>query len=272
MKRNIIGALLAGAVVCMMCAACAMEMSVPEREDGAPVIKEVQPAEPLPEEVLQQAENDWNGVKTDRKKDGILLEFYRPDSASAFVSETVCRQYADGKKWREISSMTFDPPQTATGVASEPEESSAYGPEQRRDTDCKNGQEYRYKVVYCCEDGTYLASKVAKGMWLEPPEWMECESTESGAITMQWTENPKADGYQVEYTYTVKRKGGGKVVYGWKEKTDRTSMTLTKQIKPGRTYRVCVRAYKTVDGMTYSSTRSEKRKVTMQQDNRGVLA
>ena len=255
---HVLGVLLAGVLVSAMCTAC-----VPGEEVRTPVAKEVQPAEPLPEEILQKAENDWMGVTADREKDGILLEFYRPDSASAFVSETVCRQDADGQDWEEISSIAFDPPQEANGFASGPGTSSAYGPEQRRDMDCKNGHEYRYKVVYRCEDGTYLASKAVKGMWLEAPEWIEYQSAESGAITMQWTENPKADGYRVEYTYTEKQDGGGKTVYNWMEKTDQTQIALTEHLQPGLAYRVRVRAYKTVDGTTYYSTRSAKKKVTV---------
>ncbi len=122
-----------------------------------------------------------------------------------------------------------------------------------------NGTKYQYKVRAVVKvDGKIVNKGVfsaVKTMYrLTQPAISSATNSGAGKITVKWDKNTKVTGYQVKYvkgstTKTVKVKGAATL-----------SKTLSKLTK-GRTYKVYVRAHKTVDGKNYYSAWSAYKSV-----------
>lgn len=121
-----------------------------------------------------------------------------------------------------------------------------------------NGKKYSYKV-YCSytdsKGNTYESTSPTKSYYyLTWTNLTYYKNTSAGAIKLTWKKNSKASGYQVKYvtgttTKTVTISG-----------SSNTSKTLTKLTK-GKTYKINVRAYKTVSGKKYYSAWSNTKSV-----------
>lgn len=123
------------------------------------------------------------------------------------------------------------------------------------DKNISNGTKYKYKVcAYKDVNGTNVFSAYSniKTIYrLAQPTISSASNSGAKKITVKWKENSKATGYQVKY------------VVGSTTKTVKTT-NLSKTIsdlKKGSTYKVYVRAYKTVSGNTYYSAYSSCKSV-----------
>ena len=127
------------------------------------------------------------------------------------------------------------------------------------DTDVKNGTKYQYKVrAIAKKDGeivnTGAYSAVKTTYRLTRPTISSAKNTDSKKITVKWGKNSKATGYQIKY------------VLGDTTKTVKVTKAATvskviSSLKKGKTYKVSVRSYKTVDGKTYYSAYSATKSV-----------
>ena len=186
------------------------------------------------------------------------------------TGRAICRQSAEGGNWIVLNSWAMEQAEReesgdeTCGVDASYGVSDGWVPHSYTDTNCKNGREYRYKIIVAYADGSYQVSNVKRGMWLKPVTLKSCKSTKRGTISLSWSKNAQADGYQVEYSYT-NRTGTCMTMITAEQKIKGTEQIrmVRKGFVPGRTYRVRVRAYKIVNGKTYTSTRSAKGKVTV---------
>lgn len=110
----------------------------------------------------------------------------------------------------------------------------------------KNGTKYTYKVTAYAATGTSKVSKSAFGYALKQPALSGVTNSTSKALTAKWGKTANVTGYQIKYvtgtkSVTLDVKGAGTV-----------SKKLTGLVK-GKTYKVSVRSYKTVSGVTYYS-------------------
>ena len=111
----------------------------------------------------------------------------------------------------------------------------------------KNGTKYTYKVVAIASGvGKAKASAAKSAYYMTAPTIKSVTNSASKTMTVKWSKNAKATGYQVLY----------KVGSTSKKVTVKSAATLKKVIKSlkkGKTYKVYVRSYKKVSGTTYVS-------------------
>lgn len=76
-------------------------------------------------------------------------------------------------------------------------------------------------------------------------------------IDLKWGKVSKADGYHIRYARTVNKLKKAKLI----TVSNKTLTYTIKKLKKKKTYYVQMRAYKTVDGMTYFSAWSQTKKI-----------
>ena len=114
-----------------------------------------------------------------------------------------------------------------------------------------NGVKYTY-MVRAYRGKVKVAYTGIKSYYkLDMPQGLTVKNSGSGKITASWQKNEKATGYKVKYVTgnTAKIKG-----------TAKTRKVLT--VTPGKTYKVSVRAYKTVGDKVYYSKFSPAKTIT----------
>ena len=114
-----------------------------------------------------------------------------------------------------------------------------------------NGVKYTY-MVRAYRGKVKVAYTGIKSYYkLDMPQGLTVKNSGSGKITASWQKNEKATGYKVKYVTgnTAKIKG-----------TAKTRKVLT--VTPGKTYKVSVRAYKTVGDKMYYSKFSPAKTIT----------
>ena len=114
-----------------------------------------------------------------------------------------------------------------------------------------NGAKYTYKIRAYRRTAEVAYSATKSCYKLAQPKTPTVTNSGTGKITVSWTKNDKATGYNVEYVTgkSVKVKG-----------TAKTKKILT--VTPGKTYKVYVRAYKTVGDLVYYSKYSPAKTIT----------
>ncbi len=83
-------------------------------------------------------------------------------------------------------------------------------------------------------------------------------NTAAGTMTVKWTKNTKATGYQIQYSTSSSFASGNKTVTVTKNST---VSKVIGSLKKGKTYYVRIRKYKTVSGKKYYSAWSAKKSV-----------
>ena len=127
------------------------------------------------------------------------------------------------------------------------------------DTSTSNGKKYSYRIVaYTVENGNIISgdkSTAAVIYRLKRPTSVTVKNTASSKMTVKWTRNTVATGYQIQYS--LKKTFETKETITVKKNT--TVSKVINKLKKGKTYYVRVRAYKTVSGKTYYSAWSTKK-------------
>lgn len=120
----------------------------------------------------------------------------------------------------------------------------------------KNGTTYYYAVrAYW---GTSISSYAGKGMVRLTGTTISDLTNGSGKkITVKWSKNSKASGYQIQYSTNSKYSSAKTVTVKGTSSLSKTITGLTK----GKTYYVRVRVYKTVSGKNYYSAWTGSKKI-----------
>lgn len=123
------------------------------------------------------------------------------------------------------------------------------------DTTAVNGTVYAYAVrAYY---GGYMSSFTARGtIRLSSPTISSVSNSASGAMTVKWSKNASATGYQVYY------KVGSTAKLAAVKGTSTLSTTISGLTK-GSTYTVYVRSFRTIGGVNYYSSWSASKNVTI---------
>ena len=171
-------------------------------------------------------------VKAAQKDKGISLSWKKVANADGYV---VYRKAGKATKWTEYAKVA------ASKVSF-------------LDAKTTNGTKYTYKVAAVASDGTTKDSKEVVMVRLTKITGVKAKKQGANAIKVTYKKNKKASGYQVRYgtgkkTKTVTVKGAKKV------------STVLKKLKKGKTYKITVRAYKTVSGKKYYSVWSAAKSV-----------
>lgn len=120
-----------------------------------------------------------------------------------------------------------------------------------------NGNKYRYKVIaYKTVSGTnYNSSFAAKVMYkLAQPTISSVSNTAAGKVTVKWSANSKATGYEIKYVT-------GSTTKTVKVTSASTVSKVLSLLKKGSTYKISIRTYKTVSGTTYYSAWSSAKSI-----------
>lgn len=122
----------------------------------------------------------------------------------------------------------------------------------------ENGCKYQYKLVaYKTVNGTNYNSVYSSEKFtyiLSKPVISSVRNNANRKVTVKWKKNTKASGYEIKYvtgktTKTVKITSAAKV------------SKVLSSLKKGKTYKISIRAYKTVDGIKYYSAWSTQKSV-----------
>ena len=120
-----------------------------------------------------------------------------------------------------------------------------------------NGSKYVYKVVAKASTGNGTAKSLTTYR-VTKPAVSSLKNSASKKMTVKWTKNAKATGYQIQYSTNKKYASGNKTATVVKAGTvSKVIGSLTK----GKNYYVRIRTYKTVGGTKYWSTWSTVKSV-----------
>lgn len=125
----------------------------------------------------------------------------------------------------------------------------------------KNGKKYTYKVVAMSGERKSEASKKVNGFYLNQPYINILLNASPGKMTLTWTKNDKATGYEVQYS----TKKNFKKATTRNLKSYEDIITTFSGVNRGTTYYLRVRAYKKVDGKKMYSLWSPSKKLTIYQ-------
>ena len=121
-----------------------------------------------------------------------------------------------------------------------------------------NGASYQYKIsAFKTVSGTTykgVAGKSGKIIYLKAPTISSAKNNKKKTVTVKWSKNKKASGYQIKYTVgskTIKKKVTGKS----------TVKKVLKSLKKGKTYKIYIRSYVKSGSVTYYSAWSSVKKV-----------
>ncbi len=124
-----------------------------------------------------------------------------------------------------------------------------------------NGAKYRYKIISYKKVGKTIYksaySKTKTIYRISAPKIKELSNKPERKIAIKWTKNKRATGYQIQYATNSKFKKAKTVTV---KKAGAVSKVI-KKLKKNSTYRVRIRAYKTVSGKKYYSAWSSKKSV-----------
>lgn|GEM_PF-5846625 len=120
-----------------------------------------------------------------------------------------------------------------------------------------NGTKYTYKIVAFAGTGESTLSKSAAVYYVSRPAVTALTSTTAKKLTVTWSRNAKASGYQIEY--------GRKSSFADSKTVTVSSGSTVKKVLSSlsskSTYYVRVRAYKTVSGTKYYSAWSAAKSI-----------
>ena len=121
-----------------------------------------------------------------------------------------------------------------------------------------NGARYVYKLVAKASTGDSTLSKTRGIYRVSRSAVTSVKNSASRKMTVKWGKNPKASGYQVQYSTSKTFAGGNKIVSAAGTSTvSKVIASLTR----GKTYYVRVRAYKTVNNVKFFSAWSAAKSV-----------
>ena len=121
-----------------------------------------------------------------------------------------------------------------------------------------NGTKYVYKLVAKASTGDSTLSKTRGIYRVSRSAVTSVKNSASRKMTVKWGKNPKASGYQVQYSTSKTFAGGNKIVSAAGTSTvSKVIASLTR----GKTYYVRVRAYKTVNNVKFFSAWSAAKSV-----------
>lgn len=165
-------------------------------------------------------------------------------------------------KWSSVSSVTGYQVQTATDSSFTKNVKTATVTGTSKTTSSRtNGTKYYIRVrAYKTVSGTkyYSAWSSSKSIYcVSAPSISSLKNVKTKKMTVKWSKNSKATGYQIQYS-TSSSFSSYKTVTVTSYKT--VSKTISKLTK-GKRYYVRVRAYKTVSGTKYYSAWSGKKSV-----------
>ncbi len=121
----------------------------------------------------------------------------------------------------------------------------------------KNGTLYTYKVVPYSGTltGSFTETSIVR---LTGTKLSSVKNTSSKKATVKWKKTTKVTGYQIQYSTSKTFKSGNKTV---KVSGAKKASKVLSKLKKGKTYYVRVRTYKKINGKTYYSAWSSKKKV-----------
>ena len=126
----------------------------------------------------------------------------------------------------------------------------------------KNGAKYTYKIVaYKTVSGTVYdaaSSPVKTVYYVARPKISLARSTKAGTLTLKWSKNKQAGGYQIEYALNKGFTKGKKTVT---VKSAATVKKVLRSLAKGKKYYVRIRSYKTAGGTKYVSAWSDIKSV-----------
>ncbi|MCD8013750.1 MAG: BspA family leucine-rich repeat surface protein [Lachnospiraceae bacterium] len=123
----------------------------------------------------------------------------------------------------------------------------------------KNGITYSYKVLPYSNDGngTGTSKTIVR---LESLKLSTVKNNASKKITVKWKKKSGVTGYQIQYSTSKTFKKGNKTV---KVSGAKKTRKVISKLKKGKTYYVRIRTYKKINGVTYYSAWSGKKKVSV---------
>ena len=121
-----------------------------------------------------------------------------------------------------------------------------------------NGTKYTYKVVATASTGASTLSKTVAAYRVARPGISSAASAKAGKMTVKWSSNAKATGYQIQYSTSKTFASGNKTATATGAST--VSKTITGLTK-GKTLYVRIRTFKTVGGKKYYSAWSAAKTV-----------
>lgn len=121
----------------------------------------------------------------------------------------------------------------------------------------KNGTEYYYVVCAYSRDGVSEASLAEHIYFMSSPALNRLENTSKGKVTLNWSKNSKATGYQIKYMTG----SSSKVISVDNYKTIKKVIT---NLKKGKTYKIWIRSYKEISGEQYYSAWSSVKSIKVE--------
>ena len=121
-----------------------------------------------------------------------------------------------------------------------------------------NGTKYVYKVAAKASTGDSTLSKSVTVYRVARPAISSVTNSAASRMTVKWGKNPKATGYQIQYSLSSSFASGNKTA------TITAASTVSKVIgslTKGKTYYLRIRTYKTVGSTKYWSTWSAAKSV-----------
>ncbi|MCD8190626.1 MAG: DUF4886 domain-containing protein [Clostridiales bacterium] len=165
-------------------------------------------------------------------------------------------------KWSSVSSVTGYQVQTATDSSfSKNVQTATVSGTSKTTSSRTNGTKYYVRVrAYKTVSGTkyYSAWSSTKSIYcLSAPSISSLKNVKTKKLTVKWSKNTKATGYQIQYSTSSSFSSYKTVTVSSYKTVSKTISSLTK----GKKYYVRVRAYKTVSGTKYYSAWSGKKSV-----------
>ncbi|MCC8068082.1 MAG: Ig-like domain-containing protein, partial [Clostridiales bacterium] len=168
---------------------------------------------------------------------GITIRWYKITGASGYI---IYRETASGSR-KKIATITSG-------------STVKYTDTQVKN---KNGKTYTYMVVPYSGSSTggYFEETIVR---LTGTTISSVKNTASKKATVKWKKKTKVTGYQIQYSTSKTFKSGKKTV---KVAGAKKASKVLSKLKKGKTYYVRIRTYKKVNGKTYYSAWSSKKKV-----------
>ena len=117
-----------------------------------------------------------------------------------------------------------------------------------------NGSKYYYRIVAYNSSTTSLNGATKSTYRLSTPSISSAKNTASKKVTLKWSKNSKATGYQIKMVT-------GSKTFTAKVTKNSTTKVVVSSLKKGATYKAYIRSYITVGGTTYYSKYSSAKSV-----------
>ena len=125
------------------------------------------------------------------------------------------------------------------------------------DSTCVNGVRYQYRIRATSGSNVSDPSAAKTVTYLAAPKLSGAKNTGKQKVTVTWSKNSKASGYQVQYGQTSQFKKAKTVTVS----KGKSAKTVLKKLKKKKTYYVRIRTYQTVAGKRSYSLWSSPRTV-----------